>query len=86
MALGTSIVDVVLIIAIMFAAGEVTGLTGFGFALVSTTTLAIVLDPETAVVIAILPVPVTNISTSQSSPADCFENLSSVAKSVPSNC
>lgn len=61
MALGTSIVDVVLIIAIMFAAGEVTGLTGFGFALVSTTTLAIVLDPETAVVIAILPVPVTNI-------------------------
>jgi uncharacterized membrane protein YfcA len=61
MALGTSIVDVVLIIAIMFAAGEVTGLTGFGFALVSTTTLAIVLDPETAVVIAILPVPATNI-------------------------
>jgi uncharacterized membrane protein YfcA len=61
MALGTSIVDVVLIIAIMFAAGEVTGLTSFGFALVSTTTLAIVLDPETAVVIAILPVPVTNI-------------------------
>jgi uncharacterized membrane protein YfcA len=61
MALGTSIVDVVLIIAIMFVAGEVTGLTGFGFALVSTTTLAIVLDPETAVVIAILPVPVTNI-------------------------
>jgi uncharacterized membrane protein YfcA len=61
MALGTSIVDVVLIIAIMFVAGEVTGLTGFGFALVSTTTLAIVLDPETAVVIAILPVPATNI-------------------------
>lgn len=61
MALGTSIVDVVLIIAIMFAADEVTGLTGFGFALVSTTTLAIVLDPETAVVIAILPVPATNI-------------------------
>jgi len=61
MALGTSIVDVVLIIAIMFAAGEVTGLTSFGFALVSTTTLAIVLDPETAVVIAILPVLATNI-------------------------
>ena len=61
MALGTSIVDVVLIIAIMFVAGEVTGLTSFGFALVSTTTLAIVLDPETAVVIAILPVLATNI-------------------------
>lgn len=61
MVLGASIIEVVLIITIMFAAGGVTGLTGFGFALVSTATLAIVLNPETAVVIAILPVLATNI-------------------------
>ena len=61
MLLDVSTIEVFLIALAMFAAGGVTGLTGFGFALVSTATLAVVLDPQTAVVIAILPVLATNL-------------------------
>ena len=61
MILGVSPELFVLIGTILFVGGLVTGVTGFGYALISTTTLAVVLDPQTAVVLMIIPVIIANI-------------------------
>jgi uncharacterized membrane protein YfcA len=61
MILGVSPELFVLIGIILFVGGLVTGVTGFGYALISTTTLAVVLDPQTAVVLMIIPVIIANI-------------------------
>lgn len=50
------------VFGVVFAGGLVTGVTGFGFAVVATATLAAVLDPGTAVVIVILPLLAANAS------------------------
>jgi len=59
--LGVSLGLLILVGGILFIGGVVTGLTGFGYALISTTTLAVVLDPQTAVVLMIVPVIVANL-------------------------
>lgn len=46
----------------VLAAGALTGIAGFGFAVVGTTTLATVIDPTTAVVFMILPILSVNLS------------------------
>ena len=61
MILGVSPELFVLIGTFLFVGGLVTGVTGFGYALISTTTLAVVLDPQTAVVLMIIPVIIANI-------------------------
>jgi uncharacterized membrane protein YfcA len=62
MILGVSPELFVLIGIILFVGGLVTGVTGFGYALISTTTLAVVLDPQTAVVLMIIPVIIANLN------------------------
>ena len=62
MILGVSLELFVLIGIILFIGGLVTGVTGFGYALISTTTLAVVLDPRTAVVLMIIPVIIANLT------------------------
>ena len=62
MILGVSPELFVLIGTILFVGGLVTGVTGFGYALISTTTLTVVLDPQTAVVLMIIPVIVANLN------------------------
>ena len=62
MILGVSTELFALIGIILFIGGLVTGVTGFGYALISTTTLAVVLDPQTAVILMIIPVIVANLN------------------------
>ncbi|WP_246985308.1 sulfite exporter TauE/SafE family protein [Halorientalis marina] len=54
--------ETALIAAVVFAGGFVTGVTGFGYAIFATATLASVLDPQTAVVIVIIPILAANVS------------------------
>lgn len=51
-----------LVTAVVFVGGFVTGVTGFGYAIFATATLASVLDPQTAVVIVIIPILAANVS------------------------
>jgi len=53
---------VLAVLVVTFLGGAVTGVTGFGFAVVATATLASVLDPSDAVVVLILPLFATNVS------------------------
>jgi uncharacterized membrane protein YfcA len=46
----------------VFAGGLVTGVTGFGYAIVATATLASLLDPRTAIVVVIVPILAANVS------------------------
>ena len=62
MILGVSPELFVLIGTILFVGGLVTGVTGFGYALISTTTLTVVLDPQTAIVLMIVPVIIANLT------------------------
>lgn len=48
--------------AVVFVAGAINGVAGFGFALVATMVLASIVDPATAVVVMILPILSVNIS------------------------
>lgn len=57
-----SVAVLVVVFTLVFAGGLVTGITGFGQAIVSTATLATVLDPERAVTVMILPLLAANIS------------------------
>ena len=50
------------VLAVLLVAGAVTGVAGFGFALVGTMALATVVDPSTAVVLMIVPILATNVS------------------------
>jgi uncharacterized membrane protein YfcA len=61
MVLGFATEIIVLIASIVFFAGVVTGLTGFGYALIGTVGSAAVLGPQQAVVLMIIPVFVSNI-------------------------
>ncbi len=51
-----------IILAVILLAGTVTGIAGFGFALVGTMALATVLPPSVAVVLLIVPILATNLS------------------------
>ena len=57
-----SVVVLAVVFALVLAGGFVTGVAGFGQAIVSTATLATVLDPERAVTVMILPLLVANVS------------------------
>jgi uncharacterized membrane protein YfcA len=61
MVLGFSTEVLVLIAIIVFFAGTVTGITGFGYALIGTVGSAAPLDPQQAVVLMIIPVFISNI-------------------------
>lgn len=61
MVLGFSTDVLVLIAIVVFFAGAVTGVTGFGYALIGTVGSAAVLEPQQAVVLMIIPVFVSNI-------------------------
>jgi uncharacterized membrane protein YfcA len=54
--------DVVWIVAAVLGGGFVASVTGFGFALVTTATLATVMDPADAVVVMIVPIVAANAS------------------------
>jgi uncharacterized membrane protein YfcA len=60
--LGVATDVAVVVLAVALFAGAVTGITGFGFAVVATATLASVLAPSDAVVVLILPLLATNLS------------------------
>lgn len=51
-----------LIVALFLVAGAINGLAGFGFALVGTMVLAIVIEPAVAVVFVIVPILAVNLS------------------------
>lgn len=51
-----------LVFGVVFVGGLVTGVTGFGYAIVATASLASLLDPQTAVVIVIIPILAANLS------------------------
>ena len=61
MVFGFAMEIIVLIAIIVFFAGIVTGVTGFGYALIGTVGSAAVLGPQQAVVLMIIPVFVSNI-------------------------
>jgi uncharacterized membrane protein YfcA len=50
------------IAVVVFVAGTINGVAGFGFALVTTMTLATVIDPATAVVFIIVPILAVNLT------------------------
>lgn len=62
MPLGLALDVAFTVVAVVFVAGAVSGITGFGFAVVSTATLAGVLSPSDAVVVVILPLFASNLS------------------------
>lgn len=62
MPFGFSTATLLLVTAVVFAGGVVMGLAGFGYAVVSTATLAVVLAPTTAVVLMIVPLLASNVS------------------------
>jgi len=51
-----------LLFGVVFAGGLVTGVTGFGFAIVATASLASLFEPRTAVVVVIVPILAANVS------------------------
>jgi hypothetical protein len=53
---------VLVLLVIVFAGGLVMGIAGFGYAVVSTATLAAIISPETAVVVMIVPLLASNVS------------------------
>ncbi len=55
-------VTIALIVAIVLVAGTLTGIAGFGFALVGTMALATLVPPSIAVVVLIIPILATNLS------------------------
>lgn len=61
MSLEISLFSVTLISVVVLFGGLVTGITGFGYALISTTTLAMLFDPQSAVVLMIIPALVANV-------------------------
>lgn len=56
------VLGLALVFGVVFVGGLVTGVTGFGFAIVATASLASLLDPQTAVVIVIIPILAANLS------------------------
>lgn len=50
------------VFTVVFVGGLVTGVTGFGYAVVSTATLAALLEPQVAVVVMIIPLFAANVS------------------------
>jgi len=61
MSLEVSLLSVTLLSVIVLFGGLVTGITGFGYALISTTTLAILFDPQSAVLLMIIPALIANL-------------------------
>jgi uncharacterized membrane protein YfcA len=57
-----ALATVLVIFGVVLLAGTVTGLAGFGFAVIGTTVLATVIDPSAAVVLMILPILGANVS------------------------
>ncbi|MFA9427549.1 sulfite exporter TauE/SafE family protein [Natronorubrum sp. A-ect3] len=64
------------ILAALLLAGVVTGIAGFGFALVGTMALATVVDPSLAVVLMIVPILATNVSLLGELDADAVRSCS----------
>lgn len=58
---GVAVETLALVLAVLFVGGVVMGVAGFGYAMVGTATLAVLLDPATAVVVMILPMLATNV-------------------------
>lgn len=56
MSLPLSLTDSFLIAVVFFAGGAISGVTGFGYGLVCLTALSILLDPQTAVILMIIPI------------------------------
>ena len=54
--------ELAIIFAVVFAGGLVTGVTGLGYAIVATASLASLFEPQTAVVIVIIPILAANVS------------------------
>jgi uncharacterized membrane protein YfcA len=54
--------ELTLVFGVVFVGGLVTGVTGFGYAIVATATLASLFEPQTAVVVVIIPVLAANLS------------------------
>lgn len=61
MVFGFSTESIVLVAIIVFFAGTITGITGFGYALIGTVGSTAVLGPQQAVVLMIIPVFVSNV-------------------------
>lgn len=61
MSLEISLLSVTLITVVVLFGGLVTGITGFGYALISTMTLAMLFDPQSAVALMIIPALVANV-------------------------
>jgi uncharacterized membrane protein YfcA len=55
-------VELALVFGVVLVGGLVTGVTGFGYAIVATATLASLFEPQTAVVIVIIPILAANLS------------------------
>ncbi|UWG47867.1 Sulfite exporter, TauE/SafE family [Halanaeroarchaeum sp. HSR-CO] len=62
MSLGIVSTEGILVAAIVFAGGLVVGFAGFGYAVVSTASLAVVLPPADAVTVMIIPLLAANVS------------------------
>lgn len=62
MSLTLSSTFIVILTVVLFVAGAVNGVAGFGFAIVATMALATIIDPATAVVFMILPILSVNLS------------------------
>lgn len=62
MALSLAPADLALVAGVLFVGGFVVGLTGFGFAIVGTATLATVFGTRSAVVVMLVPVLAANVS------------------------
>lgn len=61
MPLGLPATTLAAVLAVLLFGGVVMGVAGFGYAVIGTTTLAVLLDPAIAVVVMILPMLATNI-------------------------
>lgn len=61
MPLGVPATTLAAVLAVLLFGGVVMGVAGFGYAVIGTTTLAVLLDPAIAVVVMILPMLATNI-------------------------
>lgn len=62
MSIGLPTTETFLIAAIVFGGGLVVGFAGFGYAIVSTASLAVILSPADAVTIMIIPLLASNVS------------------------
>ncbi len=64
------------VLAALLLAGVVTGIAGFGFALVGTMALATVVEPSVAVVLMVVPILATNVSLLGELDADAVRSCS----------